>query len=210
MRKARMWLVLAGVVMWAISAPIHGAMQRIAVVDCADNEICFYVWPKLPALKGWHADEDASYESEVNMLVPDGFTAKNADAAIYAEATNKAAYQKNNPDTTTLGGYIADDQGRIRKDVPDVEIAETASLLTGDGEKLRTFQFAHLKGDHCRIVAYGEEDDYYIIFVIDAGSADGLKKNMDAYKSLVLSYTAGSEAERHADPNKYTVIVRHN
>ncbi len=202
-------IVFLGIAVLALSVPIEAAMQRTAVVDCAKQQICLYVWPKIPALKGWHTDEDANYDNKINTLVPDGFTFASTDTVIYAEATNKTEYKKDNPGTTNLDGYIADDEGVFRENNPDVVITEIDPLVTGDGQKLRTVQYAKLKEDHRQVVAYGEEDDDYIIFVIDARGADILAKHLPAYKTLVQSYTTGSEAERHADPNKYTVVVRH-
>jgi len=196
------WLAAAVLVLVAASA--RAEIVKLAVFDCAKNEICLYIWPKLPAVAGWHTDEQANYENKINTLVPDGFTFDNTETVIYAEATDQRGYKTDHPDVTPLEGYIKDDMDTFRENNPDVEIVEADPLVTADGHKLRTFSFSKLKKDRCQIVAYGEEDNYYIIFVIDSRDEAGLARNLETYRALVKSYMPGGNAK----PDEYTFIKR--
>jgi hypothetical protein len=202
MRKF-VFLALAGV--WVL-LPARAEMERYSTVDCDSNQICFYVWPKLPALPGWHSDRKANFKYRINTLVPDGFGFSNADAILYANAVEKTDYKTDHPGPDTIAGFIEDDKDTFRKNNPDVVISGSEALKTADGQVLRVLSFAKLKGGHTQIVAYGQEDDYFIVFVMDAGSDATLAKDMDAFRKMVSLYAAGDEAARKANKGRYTII----
>ena len=46
--------------------PAGAEVLKFARSDCRTGAICFYWWPKLPSLPGWHTDETANYAQGSN------------------------------------------------------------------------------------------------------------------------------------------------
>ena len=162
---------------------------KTARVDCAKNAICLYWWPKLPSLAGWHTEENANYSNGangINILIPDGSNFANADTVIYANAVLKRRYESTNPQTKTLAAFIADDRGTFVEQHNNMRIEDAAPLTTADGHKLRSLTY--IGSGEWERVAYGEEGEYYVLFVINAHSEAGFLKNLPAYESLVRNY----------------------
>ncbi|MBS1867898.1 MAG: hypothetical protein JSS69_18460, partial [Acidobacteria bacterium] len=88
------------------------------------NEICFYWWPKLSPPKGWHQDQDMSYEIEANALVPDGSTFSKAETVMYA----KALYKPRTPETKSVDQLIADDKNEFLNADPNIAVAEAGVI----------------------------------------------------------------------------------
>lgn len=181
--------LIAGLI-FATAAAVRAEIVKTAIPNCVKDKICFYWWPKLPPLKGWHVDERANFANGdgngINALVPDGSDFVNADTVIYAQAIFKERYEADNPKSKTLDAFIADDRAAIAQDHKDMRIDEAAALTTGGGQKLRSLTFAR-PGEWER-VSYGEEGGYYLLFVINAHSENGYRANMSAYENLVRSY----------------------
>ena len=158
---------------------------KTAKLDCK-NQICLHWWPKLPAAKGWHTDMDANYQHNFNTLVPDGFTFDNADAIIYANAIYKPRYETDYPGTKSLDQFIADDQKTFTSRYKQEAVTETAPLLTQDGQKLRSFTY--FRPGSWERVSYGEEGEYYLLFVINAYSEIGYRRNQATYENTIRTY----------------------
>ena len=165
---------------------------KTASVDCGKGEICLFWWPRLPSLPGWHSDQTAnrSYgENGMNSLVPDGVTFRDADTVMYASATYKPRYERENPESRSLNAFISDDKSFFASEHPDMSIAEVEPLITGDGQTLRSFTYFRPRDSSWERVSYGEEGDYYIVFTISARSAVAYRKAQAAYVDIVRRYT---------------------
>ena len=183
-------------------APAQAELERFAELVCGENKICFHVWPKLPAVPGWHTDEATNYKRDVNTLVPDGFTFGDAETVIYSNAIFKEDYGKDNPGANTLEGFIENDKKGFIESNPSPEISEIEPFTTGDGEKLRTFSFKGVNKNNDEIVVYGEEHGYYTVFVISSRSKAGLENGLATFKDLMSRYKVGADN----DPNNYTIV----
>lgn len=163
---------------------------KTAIPDCVNKKICFYWWPKVAPLPGWHADGRANYANGdgngINALVPDGSDFVNADVVMYAQAVLKQRYEAQNPKSKTLDAFIADDRAAIAQDHGDMQIGEAQPLTTGDGQKLRSLNY--FRPSEWERVSYGEEGGYYLLFVINAHSENGYRTGLAAYETLVRSY----------------------
>jgi len=181
--------LVAGVI-FATAAAVRAEIIKTAIPNCVKDKICFYWWPKLPPLKGWHSDERANYANGdgngINALVPDGSDFVNADTVIYAQAVFKERYEADNPKSRTLEAFVADDRAAIAQDHKDMRIDEAPALTTGDGRKLRSLTY--IRAGELERVSYGEEGGYYLLFVINAHSENGYRTGMAAYETLVHSY----------------------
>jgi hypothetical protein len=153
------------------------------IVPC-DTGKCLYWWPKLPQIKGWHQDKGQSFNSGISAWAPNGHSFVNADAVIYAIAT----YKPTVPETKTLVNFIAADTSRFIVSDPTITITEERQLVTGDGQKLRSFTFLPESKGSWEVVSYGEEGNYYLTFVLSSRSKEGFDKAQGAYRQLIAGY----------------------
>ena len=161
---------------------VQAEIEKLAQV--CDSGICFFWWPKLPQIKGWHQDKDESYQYSVNALAPDGFTFVNAKAVIYAGAT----YKPRVPETKSLSMFIEDDTRHFVASRPGIAITEVDAVTTGDGQKMRSFTFIPKSKGDWEHVSYGEEGDYYLVFTLSARSREAFESAQGAYRDLIARY----------------------
>jgi hypothetical protein len=175
--------------LYAVAGGLPAEIVKTARPDCSRNAICLYWWPRLPKVPGWREDTDASYRyggNGVNALAPDGFTFESADAVIYGAATYKAQYASDNPRSTNLAAFIDDDTGVFRAEGAQIQEAET--LVTADGQRLRSFHFIAAGAKNYERVAYGEEGEYYLVFTISAHTEAGYQKALPVFEDMVRRY----------------------
>jgi len=159
-------------------------IEKIAQV--CDSGVCFYWWPKLPQVRGWHQDRERSFQYSINALAPDGFSFANAQTVMYAAA----AYKPRIPETRTLNRFIEDDKKHAAASRPAIVITEVESLATGDGQTMRSFTFFPATKGDWEQVSYGEEGDYYLVFTLSSRSKLGFDTSQSAYHELLASYRA--------------------
>lgn len=153
------------------------------VMDC-DKKICFRWWPKLAAVQGWHHDRASSVKFNYNAQAPDGSTFDRAPAVIYAEALLKPSM----PELETLQMVIDSDQQKALAADSLLEVNEVPELTTRDGQKLKSFMFHSPVRKSWERVSYGEEEQFYLIFTLSAGSSAGYKNALEAYEQFVGQY----------------------
>jgi len=161
----------------------------------AKGQPCQYWWPKLPPLLGWYSDQGVNRslgKNGVNALIPSGKTFDNADTILYASATLRKRYAQDNPTSTTLKAFIADDKAHFLEEDHETLVVELKPLTTRDGQKLRSFAFFRSKAKNWERVSYGEEGGYYIVFVLNALSEEGYRKSQRDYEYLVGRYSEKS------------------
>ena len=187
MRKFLLACAAMAAVSWSASAEI----VKTAVPDCTTGQLCFYWWPKLPTLTGWHGDPALNLKMGANgsnVLIPDGKTFSGAPAILYARAIYIARYDWQNKTQSTLASFIADDIETFRKEDPAVVIADAPPLTTADGQVLKVVSFARPDRKNWDCVAYGQEDGYYLMFVMSASSEAGYRDGLAALQTLVAAY----------------------
>src|SRR5215469_16965008 len=161
------WIFLA---MALLSGSAAAEIEKTSLI--CKSSICFYWWPKLPDLKGWHQDRDGSYEISANVLIPDGSTFANAKTVIYAEAL----YKPKAPELTSIESLIKSDKKQFLAGKPDTLVEQSADLVTGDGLKLKSFTFFPKKQGDWEKVSYGEEGDFYLTFTVSSRNEQAYKK----------------------------------
>ena len=173
---------------WIVLALIFLSVQASAEVEktalTCESKICFYWWPKLPAIKGWHQDRDGSYEMSANVLVPDGSTFADAETVMYA----KAIYKPQMPGIASVEALIEDDKKQFLDSRPGMKILESKGLTTADGKVLRSFEYIPDRQGDWERVSYGEEGDFYLIFTISSRSKTGYGKSIPVYEELIERY----------------------
>jgi hypothetical protein len=186
MRKTAALLVV-GMLVAGFSFPVQAEMVKTAAVDCQKDQICFYWWPKLPELNGWHGDKALNLKMGANgsnVLIPDGKTFSNAPAIIYARAIFIERYDWEFKNKSTLASFIADDQETFRKE--GAAISDAPVLKSGDGQELKAVSYTRPKNWEC--VAYGLEDGYYLMFVLSANSEVGYNEALPIFQDLIARY----------------------
>lgn len=165
-----------------LSSPASAEVEKIATT--CKQQICFHWWPKVPAIKDWHHDRENSLHYNFNALAPIGKTFSNAETVMYANAV----YKPRVPENKTLGAFIDGDLQKFRSDNPDLNVTEESPLKTGDGKTVRQFRLIPSLQGQWKRVAYIEEGDYYVDFVISSRSEKGLSDSSAAYEMLITSY----------------------
>jgi len=192
MRKL-LGLALLGIL--AASAPARADIERKATIGCDANgngQICFYIWPALPSLPGWHQDEGASFHYSANMVVPDGQTIDGAPSILCGNVVAEDGYKTDHPSPNAVDGFIADDIANTRKDNPDVVITEIEPAVSADGHKLRVFTIRKLKGGHSQILTYTEDGDkdgkFFVVLMLDSKTDQALETDTPVFIKMVSQY----------------------
>jgi hypothetical protein len=192
MRKL-LGLALLGIL--AAAAPARADIERKATIGCDVNgngQICFYIWPALPGLPGWHQDQAASYHYSANILVPDGQNFANAPIALTGNVVAEDGYKTDHPRANAVDGFIEDDIANTRRDNPDAEVTEVEGATAADGRKLRVFVFHKLKGGHVQALTYTEDGDhdgkFFVMLMLDSLTDEGLETGMPVFRQMVGKY----------------------
>jgi len=178
-------IILLGIIANPVLAEIH----REAAVCNESGEMCFFWWPKLPAIEGWQQDKDNSYRYAANTQVPVGFDFGQADAVIYAKAVLKLRQSE----AKNLEEFISHDRESFLQRDPALQIDETKPLISARGTPFRSFSFKPQKEGNWEQVSYGEERDsdgneYYLVFVLSARSESSFKKTLRDYEKFIVNY----------------------
>lgn len=169
------------IVMALFSASTNAAIDKLARPGSSGLDLVW--WPRLPKVEGWKHDEDASWAISANVLLRKGENFSDAPAVIYASATYK-------PRTTskTLQQFIAAEQEDFSSRVPGVRIEKLSPLVDAGGNRLETCSFTPSRKGDWEVLAYGEEDEFFLIFAVSAHGKDALRAAMPAFRSLVARY----------------------
>jgi len=179
--RAVVWITLVLVV---VEGTARAEMEKIAIT-CGE-QTCFYWWPILPVIPGWHQDRDYSFHYSANAQAPDGTTFSDADAVIYA----KALYKPRVPETTSLAQLIEDDKAAFLSQNASISVREQTPITNADGQVLRSLTFTPRNEGNWERVSYGIEGNFYLIFTLSARSQKAFEKALDDYKRFVGEYRA--------------------
>ncbi len=175
-------LLALAIVFVAASATASAEIEKVAVP--ADNGLKLYWWPKLPDSNGWHFDREASYRYGFAAWAPDNSTFADADTVIYA----RAIYKARDPDTKSLDQLIQQDKQQFLAKSPGARVEPAPSLPTADGRSFRSQTFSPSSGGPWDRAAYGEEGDYYLMFIVSARSQPGYQKAMPTFEAMIARY----------------------
>jgi hypothetical protein len=175
-------LLALAIILMAASATASAEIEKVAVPT--DNGLTLHWWPKLPDVAGWHFDRDASYHYGFAAWAPDDSTFADAEAVIYA----RAIYKPRDLETKSLDMLIERDKQRFLAGSPGTRIEPAASLRTADGRSFRSLSFSQSPSGTWDRAAYGEEGDFYLMFIVSSRSQSGYQKAMGAFETFVARY----------------------
>jgi len=107
----------------------HAEIEKFAIPSESCGGMCFYWWPKLPNIQGWHHEREQSYNYSANAQAPDGFTFANAETVFYA----KALYKLRIPETNNIEQLIKDDHSRFLSK-SELHITQEKPIYTADNK----------------------------------------------------------------------------
>ena len=164
------------------SAAASAEIEKTAVPT--DRGLILHWWPKLPDVAGWHFDREASDHYGFAAWVPDNFTFANAETVIYA----RAIYKPRDPGTKSVDMLIEQDKQHVLAKAPGTRIESAPSLPTADGRNLRSLSFAPSGNGNWERAGYGEEGDYYLIFIVSSRSQAGYQTAKAAFETFIARY----------------------
>jgi hypothetical protein len=175
-------LILATVGGLLATTPAPAEIAKLASI-CGKG-ICPHWWPKLAPPPGWSHDREHSFLYNLNAMAPEGQSFANADTVLYANAI----YKPRVPDAATLAAFIEGDHTTFGEKSPGIVIKADETLRTKDGTPAKTWRMEPKANDQWERIAYFEEDEYYMVFVISSRTAAGLARSMPSFESLVTNY----------------------
>ena len=175
-------LLALAIFLVAASATASAEIEKVA--DPKANGLTLHWGPKLPDVAGWHFDREASYHYSFAAWAPDNSTFADAETVIYA----RAIYKPRDPQTKSLDMLVEQDRQRFLAKSPGARIAPAPSLPTADGRRFRSLSFSQSNGGPWDRAAYGEEGDYYLMFIISSRSQSGYQKAMATFETFIARY----------------------
>jgi len=169
-----------------VMAEIHKEAQV-----CGDSgKICFFWWPKLPEIEGWHQDIDHSYHYRMNTQAPNNYTFSNAETVIYASAE----FRDESYPEKTLEEFISVSQDQFIKGAPsELQVKKIGEPISKGKHKFISYSFYPKGEGNWEQISYAEDQDadgnkYFIIVALSSRSKNGFDQNIDAYKDFVSQY----------------------
>ncbi|NKF24763.1 hypothetical protein [Solimonas marina] len=178
--------VFAAALLLLVSTGVHADIEKVAIPSDHGSETVW--WPKLVPPTGWHFDRASSYYLGFYAMAPDGSSFAQADTVIYAMARPK----REAPDSPTLQSFVASDIANFKDGDPGLIVAQQPPMQSADGTPFQVL-FYHppvgAPGDWER-VAYGEEGEFYVTFVVSAQSQAALQAALPTFTKLLTTYRA--------------------
>ena len=115
-----------------VASSADAAIEKIA--QPTDTGIQFHWWPHLPAVRGWHRDEDATQHYGFNALAPNGTTFADGVSVIYARALYKPRITDR-----SVADVIASDWRTMVGNTPGMQRTKLADVRDADGKAFAVY-----------------------------------------------------------------------
>jgi hypothetical protein len=149
-----------------------------------ESGMCFWRRPIVEPPPGWARDDAAGAHFRFNAFARKGEDFTKANAVLYANAV----YRKNG--APSLAEQIARDKERILQSDPKSKIGAAKPVQNADAKSLATFTFIpSQQDDSWETVAYDEEGDYYLRFVLSAQTKEAHDKALPDFVAFVRGYS---------------------
>lgn len=149
-----------------------------------ESSTCFWRRPIVDAPPGWVKDEESGAHFKFNAFARKGESFTDSDAVMYAHAV----YRKNA--APTLAEHINQHKERHLKANRGSAMPKPQFTRNADGKQLTTLTSTPGKPDgDWETVAFDEEGDYYLVFVLSARTKQAHDKARDDFAALVRGYS---------------------
>lgn len=176
------WFFLSIVLTFFVTVQAFADVEKIAQI-CGE-QICFRWWPRVEAPSGWEHNHQYSLHYNFNALQPAGSDFASAETVMYANAV----YRPRVPNEKTLAAFIDSDIQKFKNDNSGLAVEELPQLKTADAKAARIFQLKPAVQGQWERVAYVEEAEYYMVFVVSSRTESGLLGAVKAYEAVVSNY----------------------
>lgn len=140
----------------------HAEIEKMAIPG--PSGLSFSWWPKVVVPAGWQHERDQSLRNGINALSPKGASFSDAETVMYA----KAVYKPREPNVKSLADFIEKDKKEFLAHEPSLDVRETEALKAKDGRVFRAFSYLPKAKGNWERVAYGEETEFYLVFVLSS------------------------------------------
>jgi hypothetical protein len=135
----------------------------------------------LAVIEGWHQDKEYSVHYGVNAQAPVGSTFRDAETVIYARAIFKPRVAGE-----TLLRLVEKDLQTARG---SGQIEERAGVLkTAEGMPIALYNFVPQAVGNWERAGYGENEEYFFIFVVSSRTQSGYLRALPAYGQFIQTY----------------------
>jgi hypothetical protein len=178
---------LALAILLFLSLPAIAAIEKTATTT--ESGIRLMWWPKVAPPPGWHFDQGSSQYFSFRAIAPDGSTFSKAETVMYA----RADYKPRIPETKSLDSYIANDTAGFKSASPGLVVSQEHSIHGKGHMEFRVVSYSPREASegNWERVAYGEDGDYYLTFVISSRTKSGLMHSQLAFNTFVAGYEPG-------------------
>lgn len=173
---------LAAAAFLLFAFPASAEIEKIAFA--CGQQVCFRWWPQLQAVPDWGHDREHSLYYNFNALAPIGSTFATAETVMYANAI----YKPQVPEEKSLPEFIASDLQKFRVESPGLRVEAAKQLRTASGKTGESHWLKPAGKGQWERVAYFDEGDYYVVFVVSSRTESGLHKASPTFEALVSGY----------------------
>jgi hypothetical protein len=134
--------------------------------------------------EGWAVDDSSGINSKIRVvLYPIGQKWDTAPTVMYVNPLHQVKGSE-----LTLKQMIEKDVATFAEKAPKGKVMTRPSLKTSKSQVAEVRWFSPTGGQPLEAVAYVAEDDLVMLLVLSARDADGFKRHLPAFESLVASY----------------------
>lgn len=161
-----------------------------ARTECAAGEMtlgymnCLWSRPVIDTPPDWERDDEFGNKNENVTFFP--ANPNFGKSIIYVSSVYKP-----NLKTKTLDDFIQNEQKEfLERAKTNFKVTEEPNLKTADGKPLKAFKFESTYNGRRQfdLVAYGEEDDMFLIFALTSLSSEGFAASQQSFEILVSNY----------------------
>jgi hypothetical protein len=173
---------IASLVAVLLISSAHAEIEKLATPT--PNGMSFAWWPKVAIPPGWKHEREQSLAYGINALSPAGASFANAQSVMYA----KAVYKPREPLVKSLDDLITKDKKEFLAENPKLTIREGDPIKSKDGKPFRVFSFIPRSEGNWERVAYGEEGEFYLVFVLSSRVEKGYNNSRQDFERLIREY----------------------
>lgn len=134
--------------------------------------------------EGWAVDDSSGINSKIRVvLYPIGQKWDSAPTVMYVNPLHQQAGAP-----MTLKQMIDKDVASFTEKAPQGKVTKRPALKTSKSQVAEVRWFSPTGGPPLEAVAYVAEDDLVMLLVLSSRDADGFKRHLPAFESLVASY----------------------
>ena len=173
--------LLVGSAMILATSLVSAEVENIATPDAECNCIRFWHRPKIVAPTGWTIDDEAGNYHQIAALAPGNASFDDSQVVMYARAIRKSDQH------TNLRSFVQAAADTQRQANATNKIISRGSLKRGDKTEFLLVEVTPRPSPQANFdyIAYGEEGEFWIAYVISARDIKTREKYAPTFRSFV-------------------------